>query len=86
MPKKIARIDGQPRIRYPNARAEWAGCPMTCPDRCPYEECTMPPEVAASLEPPHWHGWVYDKNGNVVRDSLIRKWAKNYKEAHKWEQ
>ena len=43
----------------------------------------MPPEVAASLEPPHWHGWVYDKNGNVVRDSLIRKWAKNYKEANK---
>lgn len=68
---------------WPNAYGTWKGCPMTCPESCPFKECTMPPEVAASLEPPHWHGWVYDKNGNVVRDSLIRKWAKNYKEAHK---
>lgn len=43
----------------------------------------MPPEIAARLEPPHWHGWVTDEEGNIVPEKPKRKWAKAYKEAVK---
>lgn len=83
MPRKYARIDGKPRERFPNAKPGWDECPMTCPESCPFEECTMPLEMAARLEPPHWHGWIIDKNGFTVKDSPIRKWAKEYLEGLK---
>ncbi len=55
-------------VTYPNARGNWKGCPMTCPESCPFGECNMPSDVAASLEPPHWHGWILDDRGNTVTD------------------
>ena len=76
MPRKHARIDGQPHQDYPNASGAWHGCPMTCPDSCPFEECNMPPEIAARLEPPHWHGWVMDNDGNIVAEVPKHKWSK----------
>lgn len=75
MPWKHARIDGKPRERFPNAKPGWDGCPMTCPDSCPYAECTMPPELAASLEPPHWHGWIVNEKGFTEMDTRTRKWS-----------
>lgn len=35
----------------------------------------MPPEVAARYEPPHWHGWVMDDDGNIVPEKAGRKWS-----------
>lgn len=78
---RYRRHDGTPEIDYPNAEGSWHGCPMTCPETCPFEECSMPPEIAARLEPPHWHGWVTDEEGNIVPEKPKRKWAKAYKEA-----
>ena len=51
---------------YPNAVFEWPGCPMTCPESCPYPDCTMPAHLATRLEPKVCHGWVVDKDGSVV--------------------
>lgn len=36
-------------VTYPNARYDWHGCPMTCPDACPFEDCTMPGNLAAKI-------------------------------------
>lgn len=72
---RYKRHDGQPQQDYPNACGAWHGCPMTCPDSCPFEECNMPPEVAARYEPPHWHGWVMDDDGNIVPEKAGRKWS-----------
>lgn len=33
-------------VTYPNAFGLWKGCPETCPDDCPFEDCTMPVELA----------------------------------------
>lgn len=68
MPRKYKRVDGQPLTRYPNATKEWFGCPMACPESCPYEECIMPPEIAARTQDPVWHGWIIDKDGFTVME------------------
>lgn len=71
MPRKYKRVDGQPMTRYPNATKEWFGCPMTCPESCPYEECVMPPEIAARTQHPVWHGWIIGDDGCVVREGKM---------------
>lgn len=61
------------RVTYPNASASrrWRGCPMTCPDSCPYEECTMPPEIAESSQHATWHGWIVNSEGYTVMEGKM---------------
>ena len=71
MPKKYERSDG--KTIYPNADPyrRWNGCPLTCPDSCPYEECTMPPDIAARTQFPVWHGWIVNEDGFVVKEGKL---------------
>ena len=58
---------------YPNASVSrrWNGCPMTCPDSCPYEECTMPQEIACRTQHPVWHGWIINEEGYTVMEGKM---------------
>ena len=55
---------------YPNAWGEWKGCPETCPDDCPFPDCTMPPELCARMQKPICHGWVMTEEG--VTEEIVR--------------
>jgi len=56
-------------IKYPNSVPGWSGCPETCPDYCPYADCTMPPEIAAKKQDSICHGWIIGKDGDVVLET-----------------
>ena len=49
-------------VDYPNAYGAWHGCPEDW-DNCPFEDCTMPPEICAKRQMPICHGWILTADG-----------------------